>query len=82
MNLFYAYQSGSAEFTQILLGGIVVKLLLALVIILIFSFRKSEFLTFALHFIPHYILFTIFEIRYLLPLVKKNNLSKNKPHEK
>jgi hypothetical protein len=70
MNLYYASKVNSDEFTQQLLGGIVIKLLMALVVILIFSFSKKDFFSFALHFISHYILFTIFEIRYILLLLK------------
>ncbi|MES2678705.1 MAG: hypothetical protein V4635_02420 [Bacteroidota bacterium] len=77
MNLFYAYKSASPDFTQLLLGGIVIKLLLSLVVILVFSVRKPIFFNFSLHFISHYVLFTIFEIRYLLPLIRKNT-----PNEK
>jgi hypothetical protein len=44
--------------------------LMALVVILIFSFSKKDFFSFALHFISHYIVFTIFEIRYILLLLK------------
>jgi len=72
MNLFFARKRASPDFTQLLLGGIVVKLLLSLVVILVFSVRKPIFFSFSLHFISHYVLFTIFEIRYLLPLIKKN----------
>ena len=78
-NLVYAARSRKPEFAQLLLGGIVVKLLLALVVVLTYSFLfKADFFAFAIHFILHYVLFTIFEIRYLLPLIKNNTQA----HEK
>lgn len=78
-NLIYAKRALLPDFTQLLFVGIVIKFLLALVIILIFSFRKAEFAAFSLHFISHYVLFTIFEIRYLLPLIKANHPNKINP---
>lgn len=81
INLYYTGRSKSPEFTQLLLGGIVVKLLLSLIIILIFAFIRAGFFAFALHFISHYILFTIFEIRYLLPLIRRNTPAKIKSNE-
>jgi len=81
INVFYTFKIESEEFTQLLVGGFIVKLLLALIIILVFSIRKTDYLSFALHFISHYILFTIFEIRYLLLLIRKYPF-KPRPHEK
>jgi hypothetical protein len=72
-NLVYAARALKPAFAQLLLGGIVIKLLLALVVIVICSFLLAMgFFPFAIHFILHYVLFTIFEIRYLLPLIKNN----------
>jgi len=72
LNLVYAKQAGSENFTQLMIAAIVIKLLQALVIILVYSlvFEKKGFFGFAVHFIIQYILFTIFEIRYLLHLIK------------
>ena len=73
MNAVYSYQAGSDSFTQLLIAGIVIKLLFALIAILIYSFiDKQGFFSFSLHFIMQYVLFTVFEIRYLLHLVKTN----------
>src|SRR5690606_10551852 len=70
-NSIYTYKAGKEGFTQLLIGSIVVKLLLALIIIVIYSLLDKEgFFYFSLQFILHYILFTIFEIRYLLFLIK------------
>lgn len=75
-NLVYASRAGTAAFSELLLGGIVIKLLLALIIVLLYSFKlRAGFLSFAIHFIIHYVLFTIFEIRYLLQLIKSNTSS-------
>ena len=74
-NLWYAYQASKTTFVQAMLVGIVIKLLLALILILIYSIIcKQDFFNFSLHFISYYILFTIFEIRYLLHLIKINPL--------
>jgi hypothetical protein len=72
LNLVYAHHSSSKTFTELLLVALVIKLLLALIAIVAYSFiDKPGFFNFAIHFILHYILFTIFEIRYLLFIIKK-----------
>lgn len=76
MNSVYAYHAGSESFTQLLIAGIVIKLVFALIVILIYSFiDKQGFFNFSLQFIIQYILFTIFEIRYLLYIVKTNSIN-------
>jgi hypothetical protein len=73
LNLIYASQAGSENFTQLLIVAIVIKLLLALSAIVWYSFiDKAGFFNFSIHFILMYVLFTIFEIRYVLYLLKKN----------
>jgi len=73
LNLIYFIKFKSQDFTQLLLVAIVLKLLIALVAIVAYSFyNKPDFLNFSLQFILHYILFTTFEIRYLLYLIQKN----------
>ena len=70
-NGIYWYRAKYDEFTQVLLVCIVIKLLLALIAILSYSFLdKAGFFNFAIHFILYYVLFSIFEIRYLLSLIK------------
>ena len=79
LNLIYASQAGSENFTQLLIVAIVIKLLLALTAIVLYSFiDKAGFFNFSIHFILHYILFTVFEIRYLLYLIKKNPIHAKK----
>lgn len=71
LNLIYARYSASKTFTQLLLAGIVIKLLAGFTVVLVYSLiDRPGFLSFSIHFIGHYILFTIFEIRYLLFLIK------------
>lgn len=70
-NLIFTSQTKSENYTGQLLTGISVKLLLAFVIIAVFSvLNKAAFLGFSIQFISQYILFTTFEIRYLLTLNK------------
>lgn len=69
-NLVYQFKAGSTDFTGLLLGGIIIKLLLAFFIVFAYAFLKlPAFAQFSGHFIAHYILFTIFEIRYLTTLI-------------
>lgn len=71
LHLVYAFQTNSENFTQLLLGAIVVKLLLALGLVMIYKIRDyADFFNFSIQFILHYILFMIFEIRYLLRILK------------
>ena len=73
LNLIYFIKTDVATFTGILLSTGVLKFLLSLVMVLIYIFTlKGGFFAFFLHFIGHYVLFTIFEIRYLLQLIKTN----------
>jgi len=77
-NLVYAAKAGAKEFTELLLAAIIIKLLLAFSTIAAYSyfFSKTETFNFSIPFILHYILFTIFEIRYLLHIIKTHPLSK------
>lgn len=70
-NFLYFMRTDVRTYTGILLASGVIKFLLSCVLILIFSFTlKGGFLTFFIHFIGHYVLFTVFEMRYLLQLIK------------
>lgn len=72
-NLYYRNKAGNVEFTKILLAGIVIKLLLSFVIILVyFLIFKSRLFSFSMHFILHYVIFTILEIKYLSSLIKSS----------
>lgn len=72
-NYFYRARAGNAEFTKTLLAGIVIKLLLSFLIILVYfvTFRPLLF-SFSMHFMLHYVIFTILEIRYLSQLIKSS----------
>jgi hypothetical protein len=70
-NFFYAYNRGHESFTSLLLGGIVIRLILSLILIIVCrAMGLPGFFPFTMHLIGHYILFTIFEIRYLLTIIK------------
>lgn len=71
LNGVYAFNARSKAFTELLMAGIVIKLLLSLIAIVIYSVVDYNGLrNFAIHFMIYYILFTIFEIRYLLYIIK------------
>lgn len=70
-NLIFTSNLKSETYTGQLLTGVTIKLLLAFVILAVFSvLNKAAFLGFSIQFISQYILFTTFEIRYLLSLHK------------
>ncbi len=78
LHLLFTLQYKSENFSQLLLGSIVVKLLLALTTIVIYrAMDEPGFFAFSTHFIAHYILFTIFEIRYLFYIVKIRDHAQN-----
>ncbi|WP_317896533.1 hypothetical protein [Aurantibacillus circumpalustris] len=78
LNIIYAQKAGTKIFTQLLLVAIVIKLLLGLTGVIVYSFiDKPGFFSFSIQFILHYILFTIFEIRYLLFLIKSHPIKRN-----
>src|SRR4051812_11916922 len=69
--VIYSLTRQSEDFTGILLGCLVAKLLLSLVTLLLFRvFANDPLLPFAIHFIVHFVVFTVFEIRYVLWLIR------------
>jgi len=71
LNAVYNLKRNDEEFTQLLLGTIIVKLLLALTLILVYKVIDSDHVfNFAMHFLIHYLIFTIFEMYYLIKLIK------------
>lgn len=69
--LLYFIRTDTKTFAGIMLSTGVIKFLLSCVLFFTLSFTlKGGFLTFFIHFIGHYVLFTVFEIRYLLQLIK------------
>jgi hypothetical protein len=80
LHVVYSYNAGKENFTGLLISGIVIKLLLALSVIAFYAFvHPEDFLPFSLQFIAQYILFTIFEIRFLIQLIKQHTYPPAKP---
>jgi hypothetical protein len=74
LNLLYFIKTDVRTFTGILLASGVIKFLLSCILVLIYFFTlKGGFFAFFLHFIGHYVLFTVFEMRYLLQLIKNQS---------
>lgn len=64
-------QSKEFVFKTLALG--VVRLLLCMVFILIYNItHKSQSLPFAIHFMIQYLIFTVFEVSYLLRFIKSS----------
>jgi len=62
----------SKEFVQKVMASSVGRLLLSMIIVLIYSkLDKPHGMAFAFHFMLQYVLFTIFEIAYLLRYLKQ-----------
>lgn len=71
LKLGYSYKTDVRSFIGVLLGSFSVKLLLLMVAFFLYTLHdKRGIFNFSLHFIAHYILFTVFEMRYLLTLIK------------
>ncbi len=71
LTLIYSIKTDGKTYAGILLVSSIAKFVLSLVLLVIYWFTlKGGFFAFFLHFIGHYVLFTIFEIRYLLQLIK------------
>lgn len=76
-NFMIYFFSKSKTFTELLIIGLCIKLLLSFIAIFIFSYKYPfDFFNFSIHFSFHYILFTIFEIIYSLKII---NLQNSKP---
>jgi hypothetical protein len=79
LNIVYAFQARSKSFTQLLVFSLSLKLLLAFVAVFVYSFISiSDFVNFSIHFLLHYLIFTIMEINYLLYLIRNNQVGKTK----
>lgn len=71
LDLLYFKRRNSDDFTQMLLVCLVVKMLAALIIIVVYALLdKTRFFGFGIHFIIHFVLFTIFEIWYVKHLIQ------------
>jgi len=70
-NFVYIYRFTKEEFTQFLLFSLAIKLLLAFFTLLLCAFLyRSIFSGFAFHFISAYMVYTVFEIRFLNQLIQ------------
>jgi len=66
---------------EIVIGSISIKALLLMIAIFIYSLiDKTGLFCFSMHFLSHYILFTVFEIRYLLTINKSKKSIRNEPN--
>lgn len=71
-NIVFEYRSDAASHAETVFGLIIIKTLMLFVAIFLYSlYNKARLGSFSAHFIAHYILFTVIEIRYLLGLIKK-----------
>src|SRR4051812_26675201 len=62
LNVVYAVNVHSKAFTELLMAGLVIKLLLALSVVAVCSFiSHATLFNFSMHLMLYYILFTIFE---------------------
>jgi len=71
MNIIFSLKSSPASHAETVFGTIMVKTILLLFTVFLYSlYDKAGLKAFSVHFIAHYILFTVFEIRYLLGVIK------------
>lgn len=71
--LFFIYKRklNPKEYTQLLFGSNLVKFLLCLFgLVAFYVTDKDHFGKFSLHYLVHYLLFTIFELNYLFKNIK------------
>jgi hypothetical protein len=71
--LFFIYKKklNPKEYTQLLFGSNLIKFLLCLFgLIAFYVIDKAHFGKFSLHYLVHYVLFTIFELNYLFKNIK------------
>jgi len=79
LNLLSVYRSTKEDFTQFLLVSLAIKLLIALLTLLICAFLYREhFKGFSIHFVSAYIIFTVFEIRFLNQVIHSKSSNKFK----
>jgi len=70
-NVVFEHKTDVNSYSEMSFGLIIIKTLFLFVAIFLYSlYNKQELGSFSVHFIAHYILFTLIEIRYLLYLIK------------
>ncbi len=73
LQIVYARKKNPEDLASSLIAGFVIRFLAGLIFLLIFSFvLKPHFIAFAIHFITHWLLFTLAEIAYLSATFRKN----------
>jgi hypothetical protein len=78
LNFLYNIKSNFRSYSELLLGTIAGKTFALLIFIFIYSVvDKKGLFSFAMHFIAHYILFTLFEMRYLFFIIKNRDVNKS-----
>jgi 4-hydroxybenzoate polyprenyltransferase len=76
LNFLYANLTGKSNFTGALLVGTVVKLVAAMVWVFVYSVLwPASFFVFAIQFICIYLIFTAFELVYIIHLIKSQQKS-------
>lgn len=69
-NVVYSQFTSKPQFTGLMLVGTILKLLFTLIVVFVYSILKpQEFENFSIQLILYYVLFTIFEVRFLLFLI-------------
>jgi len=69
-NIVYSLFTSKPQFTGLMLVGTILKLLFTLIVVFVYSVLKpQEFENFSIQLILYYVLFTIFEVRFLLFLI-------------
>jgi len=71
LNIIYNLKHSNDKFAQLLLATLIIKLLLAFILILIYHLvDPNNVVNFSVHFLIHYLVFTVFEMYYILKLIK------------
>ncbi|MCE3228970.1 MAG: hypothetical protein K0S32_3521 [Bacteroidetes bacterium] len=70
-------KTNNRSYSEMLFGTIGGKAFVLMIVVFLYAILdKKGLFAFAMHFIAHYILFTVFEIRYLLLIIKKRETQK------
>jgi hypothetical protein len=71
INLAFNFKTDPHSSSMLLFGVVFLKLIILFLAVLVYSLiDRKGLLSFSTHFMAHYILFTVFEMRYLLSVIK------------
>jgi cobalamin biosynthesis protein CobD/CbiB len=71
INLAFNFNTDPQSSSTLLFGVVFLKLIILFLAVLVYSLvDRKGLLSFSAHFMGHYILFTVFEMRYLLSVIK------------